>query len=109
MSPARQWCRRQLTAPCLANHCCLEGETGPRYFTPTIKKSLSFDDDVNTFQHVVECSMTHPHMTSDRASGELTNQVHFEGHTVWVGTARAGRTLPHAALNGRPNLGPEAA
>lgn len=49
-------------------------------------KVIVLNDDVNTFQHVVECLMTYiPNMTSDLA-WELTNQVHFEGQaTVWVG------------------------
>jgi ATP-dependent Clp protease adaptor protein ClpS len=49
-------------------------------------KVVVLDDDVNTFQHVVECLVRHlPGMTPDRA-WELAHQIDGEGAAVvWCG------------------------
>ncbi|XGB41495.1 MAG: ATP-dependent Clp protease adapter ClpS [Nodosilinea sp. LVE1205-7] len=49
-------------------------------------KIIVLNDDVNTFQHVVECLMKYiPGMVSDQA-WNLANQIHHEGQAiVWVG------------------------
>jgi ATP-dependent Clp protease adaptor protein ClpS len=47
---------------------------------------IVLNDDVNTFEHVVDCLVRYiPGMASDRA-WELANQIHHQGlATVWSG------------------------
>jgi ATP-dependent Clp protease adaptor protein ClpS len=49
-------------------------------------KVIVLNDDVNTFEHVVECLVKYiPNMNSDQA-WNLAEQIHFEGQAiVWVG------------------------
>ena len=67
---------------------------------------IVLDDDVNTFQHVVNClRRIIPGMSEDKA-WDLANRVDSQGAAeVWCGPLRAGRALSPAALWRRSHNG----